>query len=125
MWLYPGKTLPHSASNQSKTSLRRYISEMKIPAQTGLFDEVKNYSMKYLINDIDELLTFTASNTLQQLFQQLISKMGILKYIMEQPNKGWYMQVLTNFFDFLKDESRKNPDIKLAYDRHPCWRSSA
>ena len=103
-----------SASNQSKTSLRRYISEMKIPAQTGLFDEVKNYSMKYLINDIDELLTFTASNTLQQLFQQLISKMGILKYIMEQPNKGWYMQVLTNFFDFLKDESRKNPDIKLA-----------
>ena len=32
---------------------------------------------------------------------------------MEQPDKGWYMQVLTNFFDFLKDESRKNPDIKL------------
>ncbi len=33
---------------------------------------------------------------------------------MEQPDKGWYMQVLTNFFDFLKDESRKSPDITLA-----------
>ena len=67
-----------------------------------------------MISDIDYLLKYSASNTLQQLFQQVIAKMGILKYIMQQPDKGWYMQVLTNFFDFLKDESRKNPEIKLA-----------
>ena len=66
------------------------------------------------MSDIDYLLTYSVSNTLQQLFQQVIAKMGILKYIMQQPDKGWYMQVLTIFFDFLKDESRKNPEIKLS-----------
>ncbi|TWI99945.1 DNA helicase-2/ATP-dependent DNA helicase PcrA [Mucilaginibacter frigoritolerans] len=103
-----------SRNNEPKTSLRRYISQLKVPAQTGLFDQPDERKIKFLINDIDELLTYSFSNTLQQLFQQTIAKMGILKYIMQQPNKGWYMQVLTNFFDFLKDESRKNPEIKLA-----------
>jgi len=103
-----------SAKNEPKTSLRNYISQMRTPVQPGLFDQPANHGMKFLVSDIDYLLTFNASNTLQQLFQQVIAKMGILKYIMKQPDKGWYMQVLTNFFDFLKDESRKDPEIKLA-----------
>jgi len=102
-----------SSDNEPKTSLRRYISELRAPAQPGLFDVVQNMEMKTVISHIDELLKGSVSVTMQQLFQQLITKMGILKYVMEQPDKGWYMQVLTNFFDFLKDESRKNPDIKL------------
>jgi len=103
-----------SVNNQPKTSLRRYISEMRAPKQPGLFDAAPNTEMKYLINNLDELLTGAMSVTLQQLFQQVISKMGILRYIMLQADKGTYMQILTNFFDFLKDESRKNPEIKLA-----------
>lgn len=103
-----------SANNVPKTSLRRYIHEIRMPAQAGLFDATPNVEMKYLLNNIDLLLTDALSVTLQQLFQQVIGKMGILRYIMQQADKGTYMQVLTNFFDFLKDESRKNPEIKLA-----------
>jgi len=103
-----------ASNSEPKTSLRRYISEMRSPVQPGLFDAVQNQEMKYLITYIDDLLKASVSVTLQQLFQSIISKMGILRYVMLQPDKGWYMQVLTNFFDFLKDESRKNPDIKLA-----------
>jgi len=103
-----------SGNNEPKTSLRRYISQLRVSAQPGLFDEAHNQQMKFLASDIDYLLTYAASNTLQQLFQQVIAKMGILRFIMQQPDKGWYMQVLTNFFDFIKDESRKNPLIKLA-----------
>jgi len=102
-----------SNNGEPKTSLRRYISELKMPAQASLFDTPKNQEMKYLATHIDDLLQASASVTLQQLFQEMISKMGILRYIMLQPDKGWYMQVLTNFFDFLKDESRKNPDIRI------------
>jgi DNA helicase-2/ATP-dependent DNA helicase PcrA len=101
-------------NNDPKTSLRRYISELRAPAQPGLFDAVQNQEMKYLITHIDDLLKASVSVTLQQLFQSIISKMGVLRYVMLQPDKGWYMQVLTNFFDFLKNESRKNPDIKIA-----------
>jgi DNA helicase-2/ATP-dependent DNA helicase PcrA len=103
-----------SNNNEPKTSLRRYISEMRSPAQPGLFDAVQNQEMKYLITHIDDLLKASVSVTLQTLFQSLITKMGVLRYVMQQPDKGWYMQVLTNFFDFLKNESRKNPDIKIA-----------
>jgi len=102
-----------SNNGDPKTSLRRYISELKVPAQASLFDAPKNQEMKYLATHIDDLLKTSTSVTLQQLFQEMISKMGILKYIMQQPDKGWHMQVLTNFFDFLKDESRKNPDIRI------------
>ena len=103
-----------ASNNQPKTSLRRYISELRTPAQPGLFDSVQNVEMKFLISDIDYLLKESVSVTLQQFFQQVIAKMGILRYIMNQPDKGTHMQMLTSFFDFLKEESRKNPEIKLS-----------
>jgi len=102
-----------ASNNLPKTSLRRYIHEIKLAAQTDLFSKQTGTEMKFLINDIDELLKDAVSVTLQQFFQDVIAKMGILKYIMQQPDKGVHMQMLTSFFDFLKDESRKNPEIKL------------
>lgn len=100
--------------NEPKTSLRRYISQMRGPAQPGLFDQPQNQSMKFLVSDIDYLLKYSISNTLQQLFEQVIAKLGILKFIMEQPDKGWYMQALTCIFDFIKEETRRDPELKLA-----------
>ena len=103
-----------AANNQPKTSIRRFISELRAPAQADLFSDVQNTEMKFLNNNIELLLKESVSITLQQFFQQVIAKMGILRYIMQQPDKGTHMQMLTNFFDFLKDESRKNPEIKLS-----------
>jgi DNA helicase-2/ATP-dependent DNA helicase PcrA len=100
--------------NEAKTSLRRYITEMRGPANPGLFDPPANLEMKYLASNIEYLLKAATGLTLQEFFQQFITKTGILKYIMLQPDKGWHMQVLTSFFDFLKNESRKKPDIDLA-----------
>lgn len=99
--------------NAPKTSLRRYITDLKVSAQQGLFDTNPLHNMKFLMGNIDYLLTASVSTTIQQFFQQVIAKMGILKYIMEQPDKGYHMQLLTNFYDFLKDESRKKVDLSL------------
>ena len=108
-----------SNNNEPKTSLRDISARCVRPRSRACLMRLQNQEMKYLISDIDDLLKASVSVTLQQLFQQLIAKMGILRYIMQQPDKGWYMQVLTNFFDFLKDESRKNPEIKVSRpDRH-------
>ncbi|RKR81588.1 DNA helicase-2/ATP-dependent DNA helicase PcrA [Mucilaginibacter gracilis] len=102
-------------SNAEITSIRRYISEMKLVKQVSLFDAApQNQEMKYLVSNIDYLLKAAVSLTLQQFFQQVIAKTGILKYVMQQPNKGWYMQILTSIFNVLKDESRKKPDISVA-----------
>ncbi len=101
-------------NNKPKTSLRRYISEMRTPAQPSLFDAAQNNGMKFLMGNIDYLLKAAVSVTLQQLFEQMIAKTGILKYIMLQPDKGWHMQVLTSLFNLVKEESRKKPDITAA-----------
>jgi len=101
-------------NNQPKTSLRRHINDMRTPAQPGLFDNTQNVEMKYLVSNIEYLLTQSKSVTLQQLFQEVIGKMGILRHIMNQQDKGVYMQMLTSFFDFLKDENRKKPELTLA-----------
>jgi DNA helicase-2/ATP-dependent DNA helicase PcrA len=103
-----------NSRDKQKTSIRRYISELRPPAQPDLFAPDKYMEMRYLMNNIDDLLKSAINSTLQAFFQDVIAKMGILKYIMQQSDKGGYMQMLTSFFDFLKDESRKNPDIKLS-----------
>ncbi|RYY32197.1 MAG: ATP-dependent helicase, partial [Sphingobacteriaceae bacterium] len=102
------------SGDEPKTSLRRHVSEMRTPAQPGLFDNVQNVEMKFLISDIDYLLKASVSLTLQQLFQQVVAKMGILRYIMLQPDKGAYMQMLTALFDFIKEETRKEPELTLS-----------
>ena len=49
-----------SNNNEPKTSLRRYVSQMRTPPrQPGLFDSVTNQGMKFLVSDIDfHLLTY-------------------------------------------------------------------
>jgi DNA helicase-2/ATP-dependent DNA helicase PcrA len=80
-----------------------------MPSQIGLFDVAPNPEIKYLMRYIDDLLKTSVSVTLQELFQQVINKMGILKYMMKQPDKGKFMQMLTNFFDFLKERKPQKP----------------
>jgi DNA helicase-2/ATP-dependent DNA helicase PcrA len=52
--------------------------------------------------------------TIQVLFEKIISRGGILSWIMNSSEKIWYMQVLTTFFDFLKEESARNPLLNLS-----------
>ncbi len=51
--------------------------------------------------------------TLQVLFEKITTRGGILSWIMNSSEKTWYMQVLTTFFDFLKEETARNPLLSL------------
>ena len=52
-------------------------------------------------------------STLQILFETVINEGGILKHIMIQDDKAWLLQVITTFFDLIKNESSKNPELGL------------
>ena len=58
------------------------------------------------IKDIPEV-------TLQQLFENIINEGHILEYVMTQSNKSWLLQVVSTFFDFIKNESTKKPDLNI------------
>ncbi|MDP4008255.1 MAG: ATP-dependent DNA helicase [Candidatus Peregrinibacteria bacterium] len=51
--------------------------------------------------------------TLQELIETIFSEGGILEYVMNAEDKVWHMRILTTFFDFIKEESRKNPNTSL------------
>jgi DNA helicase II / ATP-dependent DNA helicase PcrA len=51
--------------------------------------------------------------TLQVLFEKITTRGGILSWIMNTSEKTWYMQVLTTFFDFLKEETARTPLLSL------------
>lgn len=51
--------------------------------------------------------------TLQSLFGKILNEGGVLKHIMTSDNKAWLLQVVTTFFDLIKKETAKNPQLDL------------
>ncbi|MCK7558794.1 PD-(D/E)XK nuclease family protein [Chitinophaga sedimenti] len=51
--------------------------------------------------------------TLQQLFSNIIAEGGILRHVMDSPEKIWLMKVLQAVFDFIKDETHRDPNMKI------------
>ncbi|HHZ64072.1 MAG TPA: ATP-dependent helicase, partial [Flavobacteriales bacterium] len=63
--------------------------------------------------EINHWIQESANTTLQALFEKIINRGGVLKEIMNSPDKTWLMQVLISFFDFIKEESMKNAKLSL------------
>ncbi|MFN3404475.1 MAG: ATP-dependent helicase [Cytophagaceae bacterium] len=69
------------------------------------------------VSELEENLSFWINNipnlTLQGLFEKIITRGGIMSYIMSHEDQIWLMQVLNTFFDFIKEETAKNPSMSL------------
>lgn len=52
--------------------------------------------------------------TLQVLFQNIINEGMILSQILFDADKGWKLQVISTLFDYIKNETAKNPDVTLS-----------
>ncbi len=99
---------------KEKYSIRRAISEQVTTTAPGLFDDPRGTNeIKQVSNALESLIKKVNNATLQELFEELIREAGILKYIMRSPEKAWLMQVLSSLFDFIKAESKKDPEITL------------
>jgi DNA helicase-2/ATP-dependent DNA helicase PcrA len=76
-----------------------------------------NLESAQAISELEANLTYwikeMPNHTVQGLFEKLLTKGGILTYIMNSPDKIWLMQVISTFFDLIKDESAKNSNFKL------------
>lgn len=93
-------------------SLRRMMAEAAAP-KADLFHQPNGQSVKEVSDTLEELLKASNNNTLQQLLELVIQKAGVLSYMMKSPEKPWLMQVLNAFFNHLKEENKRNPDLTL------------
>jgi DNA helicase II / ATP-dependent DNA helicase PcrA len=96
-----------------RTSIRRLLFEKAHRPARDLFDSGLPENMKKAGAALEQLIGDTSNVTLQTLFENCIRTTGLLVHIIESPDKIGLMQVLTALFDFIKEESRRNPDLNV------------
>ncbi|HYH57143.1 MAG TPA: PD-(D/E)XK nuclease family protein, partial [Anseongella sp.] len=102
----------HNSSGAEKTSIRRYISDLS-SGQQSLFGDAGRREIARLSRDIEYWIKAAANLTLQNLFEKVVLRGGILGYVLRSPDKNLLLQILSALFNFLKEESRRSPDMDL------------
>lgn len=100
--------------SENRTSIRRLLYERSNQPQRDLFDTGIHPGLKNAGVAIEKLIGDTVNVTLQTLLENIVRDAGILKFIMNNPEKIWFIQVLTALFDFVKEETRRNADLTVS-----------
>ncbi len=98
---------------ENKTSIRQLLIEKANAPAKDLFSIPFNEGLKKASATIEQLIKDVPNVTLQVLFENIIREAGVLSYIMQSNDKLWLMQVLTGLFDFIKDETHRQPLMRL------------
>ena len=96
------------------TSIRKLLFDKANTAPATLFDPGMIPPLKEFSKMIEQLIADVSNVTLQTLFENIISNAGVLSYIMKDKDKIKLMQILTAFFDFIKEETARNANLNLA-----------
>lgn len=98
---------------ENRTSLRRLLYEKVNQPATDLFSARPPEGMITASSAIETLIADVANVTLVNLFENCLTKAGLLNWVMQSPDKHMHLQVLTALFDFVKDETRRNANLSL------------
>jgi DNA helicase-2/ATP-dependent DNA helicase PcrA len=99
--------------SEQRTSIRRLLYEKASRPPRDLFDPGLPEGMKKASKVLEKLIGEVANVTLQELFEHCIRDTGILASVLAGPDKIGQMQVLTALFEFIKEETRRDPDLRL------------
>lgn len=96
-----------------KTSLRQWLYEEGCKGATDLFDAGMHKNLKEACSMIEGLIKAVSNETIQTLLEKLVREAGFLAYIMHHDDKNRLMQLLSGFYDHVKEETRRNPLLGL------------
>ena len=99
--------------NSELTSLRKLLFDKANGPAKDLFDIGINTTLKNISAVIEQLIADVSNVTLQQLFANIIQDGGVIGYILKSTEKIALLQLLTAFFDFIKEETSRNPQLNL------------
>jgi DNA helicase-2/ATP-dependent DNA helicase PcrA len=98
---------------KDKTSLRRLIYDKSNTPPTDLFTPRLNANLEKAGSIMEKLIHIVPNVTLQVLVENIIREAGVLNHIMQSAEKPWLMQVVTGLFEFVRDETHRNPLLQL------------
>ena len=96
-----------------QTSIRKLLSDKANKPAQNLFDTGIDEGLKHFSFMMEKLIADVSNVTLQELFEHIIQNAGVLNYIMQNDDKIALMQLLTALFDFIKDETSRDPLLGL------------
>ncbi|WEK37176.1 MAG: ATP-dependent DNA helicase [Candidatus Pseudobacter hemicellulosilyticus] len=96
-----------------KTTLRRLLHEKANTPPRDLFTPATHEGLRKASLVLEKLIGLASNITLQQLFEALVREAGVLGHIMQSPEKLWLLQVLNGLFDFVKEETRRQPLLNV------------
>jgi DNA helicase-2/ATP-dependent DNA helicase PcrA len=94
-------------------SFRRLLHDKAKEPAKDLFSSAFPASLKQASEVIEKLIAKVPNITLQQLFENIIREAGVLRHIMQGDDKHWQLQILTGLFEFIKEETHRNPSLSL------------
>jgi DNA helicase II / ATP-dependent DNA helicase PcrA len=98
---------------REKASIRQYLHEWAHTRNLTLFTAAPEQALTDFSRTMEKLIKDAHNLPLQQLFSAIINECGILSHVMQSPDKPWLMKVLHALFDFIKEETHRNPDLSL------------
>jgi DNA helicase-2/ATP-dependent DNA helicase PcrA len=103
----------NNKKSEPKT-IREYLGVLAENNQQKLFsgDDVTD-KLIVLHKTLEKLISESENMPVLKWFELLFNEANIIAYIMQQPDKAWLMQLLNGFFDFVQDECKRNPDLRL------------
>ncbi|MGQ0738102.1 MAG: ATP-dependent helicase [Bacteroidota bacterium] len=96
-----------------KISIRQLLAEKANTPARDLFSNGINEGLKKASAAIEKLISDVSNLTLRHLFDSIVRGAGVLSHIMQSHDKHWQLLVLTGLFDFVKDETHRNPSLNL------------
>ncbi|MFN5326319.1 MAG: ATP-dependent helicase [Bacteroidota bacterium] len=101
------------AYKKEQTGFRNIIDQKTNAIAGSLFEKNISDELSNAGKIIEGLIASIHNITLQQLLEKIIHDTGLLGVIMSAPDNHWQLQILTSFFDFMKDETKKDPTMNL------------
>jgi DNA helicase-2/ATP-dependent DNA helicase PcrA len=95
------------------TSLRQWLCDHRDRPPSNLFDRGLHKKLKEACNIFEELIGAVSNLTVLGLLEKVVREAGFLSFIMYHPEKSWLMQLLTGFYEHVKEESRRHPLMTL------------
>lgn len=97
------------------TSIRQVLTEKVNTPAKDLFSNGLHHGLKKASGIVEKLIADVSNVTLQHLFENIIREAGVLTHIMQSSDKHWQLQILTGLFDFVKEETHRNPYLTLEH----------
>ncbi len=99
--------------NAPENTFRKVLVDKAQGVQTDLFSKGGMAEFAKAINVLEDLIGQIPNVTLVNLIEQILQKTGIINEVLSGPNKGYELEIVSHFFDFIKEETHRHPSLDV------------